>query len=127
MTATTRPYGVLGRVLGHSYTPTIYRELAGLDYRKFEREPEELESFVRSDEWEGFNVTIPYKRDLVAYMDELSPVAERMGNINTVVRLPDGRLRGDNTDYYGFNPSDSNSQARRPSSSAEAEVRARRL
>ena len=102
MTATTRPYGVLGRVLGHSYTPTIYRELAGLDYRKFEREPEELESFVRSDEWEGFNVTIPYKRDLVAYMDELSPVAERMGNINTVVRLPDGRRRGDNTDYYGF-------------------------
>lgn len=102
MTATTRPYGVLGRVLGHSYTPTIYRELAGLDYRKFEREPEELESFVRSGEWEGFNVTIPYKRDLVAYMDELSPVAERMGNINTVVRLPDGRLRGDNTDYYGF-------------------------
>lgn len=102
MTATTRPYGVLGRVLGHSYTPTIYRELAGLDYRKFEREPEELESFVRSDEWEGFNVTIPYKRDLVAYMDELSPIAERMGNINTVVRLPDGRLRGDNTDYYGF-------------------------
>ena len=102
MTATTRPYGVLGRVLGHSYTPTIYRELAGLDYRKFEWEPEELESFVRSDEWEGFNVTIPYKRDLVAYMDELSPIAERMGNINTVVRLPDGRLRGDNTDYYGF-------------------------
>ena len=48
MTATTRPYGVLGRVLGHSYTPTIYRELAGLDYRKFEREPEELESFVLS-------------------------------------------------------------------------------
>ena len=70
-----RPYGVLGRVLGHSYTPTIYRELAGLDYRKFEREPEDLEAFVRSDEWEGFNVTIPYKRDLVPYMDELSAVS----------------------------------------------------
>ena len=42
-----RPYGVLGRVLGHSYTPTIYRELAGLDYRKFERDPEDLEAFVR--------------------------------------------------------------------------------
>ena len=96
-----RPYGVLGRVLGHSYTPTIYRELAGLDYRKFERDPEDLEAFVRSDEWEGFNVTIPYKRDLVPYMDELSEVARRMGNINTVTRLADGRLRGDNTDYYG--------------------------
>lgn len=97
-----RPYGVLGRVLGHSYTPVIYRELAGLDYRKFEREPKDLEAFVRSDEWEGFNVTIPYKRELVRYMDELSDVARRMGNINTVTRLADGRLRGDNTDYYGF-------------------------
>lgn len=98
----SRPYGVLGRVLGHSYTPTIYRELAGLDYRRFEREPEELEAFVRSDEWEGFNVTIPYKHELIGFMDELSPVAERMGNINTVTRLIDGRLRGDNTDYFGF-------------------------
>ena len=57
---------------------------------------------MRSNAWEGFNVTIPYKRDLVPYMDELSPVARRMGNINTVTRMPDGRLRGDNTDYYGF-------------------------
>ena len=82
-----RPYGVLGRVLGHSYTPVIYRELAGLDYRTFEREPEQIEEFVRSGAWEGFNVTIPYKRDLVPYMDELSPVARRMGNIPTGVQL----------------------------------------
>ncbi len=61
--------------MGHSYTPVIYRELAGLDYRKFEREPDELEAFIRSDEWEGVNVTIPYKRDLVPYMDELSELA----------------------------------------------------
>mgnify|MGYP000146305062 CR=1 FL=1 len=59
---------LLGRVLGHSYTPVIYRELAGLDYRKFEREPDQLEDFVRSDVWEGFNVTIPYKKKLVPYM-----------------------------------------------------------
>ena len=102
MQTATRPYGVLGRLLGHSYTPIIYRELAGLDYRKFEREPEQLEEFVASNDWEGFNVTIPYKRDLVPYMDELSEVAQRMGNINTVTRMADGRLRGDNTDYYGF-------------------------
>lgn len=102
MNVIKRPYGVLGRVLGHSYTPVIYRELAGLDYRKFEREPDQLEVFVRSDVWEGFNVTIPYKKELVSYMDELSDIARRMGNINTVTRLADGRLRGDNTDYYGF-------------------------
>lgn len=102
MQPTTRPYGVLGRVLGHSYTPVIYRELAGLVYRKFECEPEDLETFLRSGEWEGVNVTIPYKRDAVQYMDELSDVARRMGNINTITRLPGGGLRGDNTDYHGF-------------------------
>lgn len=97
-----RPYGVLGRVLGHSYTPVIYRELAGLEYVRFEREPAQLEDFIRGDEWEGVNVTIPYKRDVATMMDELSPIAQRLGNVNTVTRLPDGRLRGDNTDYYGF-------------------------
>ncbi|MDO4436752.1 MAG: shikimate kinase [Coriobacteriaceae bacterium] len=102
MSTNSRPYGVLGRTLAHSYTPVIYHELAGLDYRKFEREPDQLEAFVHSDAWEGFNVTIPYKRDLMSYMDKLSPIAQRMGNINTVTRLSDGRLRGDNTDYYGF-------------------------
>ena len=97
-----RPYGVLGRVLGHSYTPAIYRELAGLDYRKFEREPGELEDFLAGSEWEGVNVTIPYKQAVLPYLDELTPMAARMGNVNTITRLADGRLRGDNTDYYGF-------------------------
>lgn len=97
-----RPYGVLGRVLGHSYTPVIYRELAGMEYVRWEREPEQIEAFMTGDEWAGTNVTIPYKRAVMPYLDELSPLAERMGNVNTVVRLPDGRLRGDNTDYFGF-------------------------
>ena len=41
-----------------------------------------------------------YKRQ--EYLDELSPLAERRGNVNTITRLPGGRLRGDNTDYFGF-------------------------
>lgn len=97
-----RPYGVLGEKLGHSYTPVIYRELAGLNYVKFEREPDQLEAFLHGDEWEGVNVTIPYKKAVLPYLDELSDVARRMGNVNTVTRLADGRLRGDNTDYFGF-------------------------
>lgn len=101
-TAATRPYGVLGRVLGHSYTPTIYKELAGLEYVRFEREPEDLQAFMTGDEWEGTNVTIPYKRAVMEYLHELSPLAKRMGNVNTITRLPDGHLRGDNTDYFGF-------------------------
>lgn len=101
-TVSRRPYGVLGRALGHSYTPTIYRELAGLDYRRFEREPEELAAFLAGDEWEGVNVTIPYKHAVLPYLNDLSDTARRMGNVNTITRLPDGRLRGDNTDYFGF-------------------------
>lgn len=47
-------------------------------------------------------MTIPYKRAVMEYLDELSPLAKRMGNVNTITRLPNGRLRGDNTDYFGF-------------------------
>lgn len=97
-----RPYGVLGRVLGHSYTPKIYNMLAGLDYVRFEREPDQVEAFLKGDEWKGVNATIPYKRTVMPYLDELSDIARRLGNVNTITRLPDGRLRGDNTDYYGF-------------------------
>lgn len=71
-TAATRPYGVLGRVLGHSYTPTIYKELAGLEYVRFEREPEDLRAFMTGDEWEGTNVTIPTSAPSWT-TDELSP------------------------------------------------------
>lgn len=100
--ATPRPYGVLGRTLGHSYTPTIYRQLADMEYVRFEREPDQLAGFLHGDEWEGVNVTIPYKRAVIPYLDELSDTARRLGNVNTITRLPDGRLRGDNTDYFGF-------------------------
>ena len=102
MSQTTRPYGVLGRVLGHSYSPAIYQAFAGLDYVKFEREPEDVEEFLRGAEWEGVNVTIPYKFTAAKIVDELTPRAQKLGNVNTVTRLPDGRLLGDNTDYAGF-------------------------
>ena len=105
MTATPQAarYGLLGRTLGHSYSPVIYQKLAGItDYERYEREPHEVEEFVRRGTWQGMNVTIPYKRTVLPFMDELTPAACRLGNVNTMVRLPDGRLRGDNTDYYGF-------------------------
>ena len=99
--ATTRPYGVLGRVLGHSYTPTIYKELAGLEYVRFERDPEDLAAFMTGDEWEGTNVTIPYKRAVMDYLDELSPEAEACGAVNTVC-FRRGRAVGYNTDAPGI-------------------------
>lgn len=95
-------FGVLGRTLGHSYSPIIHATLAGLDYTSFEKEPEEIVPFLASSEWDGLNVTIPYKRTVVPYLDELTERAQRLGNVNTIWRDDAGRLHGDNTDYLGF-------------------------
>lgn len=94
--------GLLGRKLGHSYSPQIHRELGDYEYRIFEKEPEELEDFVRNGPYSGLNVTIPYKKDVIPFLDELSPTAQKVGSVNTIVRREDGTLFGHNTDYYGF-------------------------
>ena len=100
-----RRFGLLGRKLSHSFSPEIHRQLAQYSepysYDIFEVEPENLESFVRCGDWAGLNVTIPYKQDVMAFCDELSPEAERIGAVNTLVRR-DGRILGYNTDYTGF-------------------------
>ncbi len=93
--------GLLGRKLGHSYSPQIHARLGGYSYSLFEKEPEELENFLKSGDFTGLNVTIPYKKDVIPYLDELSPRAKALGAVNTIVRR-DGRLIGHNTDYFGF-------------------------
>jgi len=95
-------YGLLGRKLGHSFSPQIHKELGGYDYVLFEREPEEVAQFLKSGEFTGINVTIPYKQTVMPYCDELSPAAQAIGSVNTIVRRPDGSLYGHNTDYDGF-------------------------
>ena len=94
--------GLLGRRLSHSYSPQIHSYLGDYSYGLFEKEPEELEDFLRNGDFTGLNVTIPYKKDVIAYLDELSPVAKKMGAVNTIVRRADGTLYGHNTDYFGF-------------------------
>ncbi len=94
--------GLLGRKLGHSYSPAIHSMLSDYSYELFEREPEQLEDFLLHGDWDGINVTIPYKKTVLPYCRELSPLAEEIGSVNTIVRRPDGSLFGDNTDAYGF-------------------------
>ena len=94
--------GLLGQKLGHSYSPAIHGMLANYDYQLFEREPEQLEDFLKNGDWDGINVTIPYKKAVLPYCAELSETARRIGSVNTIVRRPDGSLYGDNTDAYGF-------------------------
>lgn len=94
--------GLLGRKLGHSYSPAIHGMLSDYSYELFEREPEQLEDFLLHGDWNGINVTIPYKKTVLPYCRELSPLAKEIGSVNTIVRRPDGSLFGDNTDAYGF-------------------------
>lgn len=98
----TPVYGLLGRTLGHSYSPRIHAALGDYEYRLFEKEPEEVADFLRSDAFAGINVTIPYKEIVMPLCDELSDAARKIGSVNTIVRRADGTLYGDNTDYYGF-------------------------
>lgn len=95
-------YGLLGEKLGHSFSPEIHSMLGNYKYRLFEVEKNELENFIKHGEWDGINVTIPYKKTVMSYLDEISENAQKIGSVNTVVRRSDGTLFGDNTDYYGF-------------------------
>ncbi len=94
-------FGLLGRKLGHSWSPRIHAMLADYDYQLYQVEPEDLDAFLRTTDLDGMNVTIPYKKDVVPYCAELSDAARRIGSVNTLVRTPSG-WRGDNTDYAGF-------------------------
>ena len=94
--------GLLGEKLGHSYSPQIHNALENYSYDLFEKQPEELEGFLKNGDFHGLNVTIPYKKAVIPYLAELSPVAARLGAVNTVVRREDGSLIGHNTDYFGF-------------------------
>ena len=93
--------GLIGERLGHSLSPRLHSLLGDRDYRLIELKPDEVGPFVRSDEWDALNVTIPYKRDVIPYCDSLTERARAIGSVNTLVRRQ-GKITGDNTDYAGF-------------------------
>lgn len=94
--------GLLGEKLGHSYSPFIHNMLGDYSYEIFERSPESVEDFIKNGDWNGLNVTIPYKKTVFPFMDKIGDFAQKTGSINVIVRKPDGKLYGDNTDVYGF-------------------------
>jgi shikimate dehydrogenase len=94
--------GLLGRKLGHSYSPAIHQALADYSYELFEVEPEQLAEFLKTGEFHGLNVTIPYKTAVIPFCAMLSERALKIGSVNTLIRRSDGSLLGDNTDAIGF-------------------------
>ena len=94
--------GLIGEKLGHSFSPAIHGKLADYEYKLYELSPEQLGPFLEKKEYDGLNVTIPYKKTVIPYCDELTEAARSIGSVNTIVKRPDGTLLGHNTDYDGF-------------------------
>ena len=95
-------FGLLGRSLAHSLSPEIHAFFGSYPYALYCREENELPAFFADLSIDGFNVTIPYKFAAFRACDTLSEKAKRIGAVNTVLRLKDGTLYGDNTDWFGF-------------------------
>ena len=101
--------GLLGEKLGHSYSKEIHEiffKLTGKNasYELIEKEIDVLPAFIqelREGKFDGINVTIPYKTEMMEYMDRISDSAEKIGAVNTIT-VKNGELIGDNTDYSGF-------------------------
>ena len=104
-------YGCIAEHLGHSFSGEIHRLLSqalaakddrlAYQYHLQELRPDEVEGFFRRRAFCGINITIPYKQVIIPMLDELTDVARDIGAVNTVVNR-DGRLIGDNTDFYGM-------------------------
>lgn len=94
--------GLLGEKLSHSKSPELHARLGDYDYQLYEIGRDKIDSYMENYPLDCSNVTIPYKQTLVKYCDDLSHRVQSIGSVNTIVRLGDGSLYGDNTDYYGF-------------------------
>lgn len=94
-------YGLIGEKLQHSFSPTIHGFFGDYEYGLFELEKEKLRDFLLREDINGFNVTIPYKKDIMQYLDEIDEKAQKIGAVNTVIKKG-GKSYGYNTDYYGL-------------------------
>jgi len=106
----TDRYAVIGNPIEHSKSPQIHAAFAAqtgqaLEYGRILGEPERFADQVRAflaGNGRGLNVTVPFKEPAWRLADELSPRAESAGAANTLILLPDGRIRADNTDGVGL-------------------------
>jgi shikimate dehydrogenase len=80
----------------------IHSYLGSYSYELFDTTPDQLDAFLKSTDFSGINVTIPYKKSVLPYCKELSDTAQKLGAVNTVIRQKDGSLIGHSTDYFGF-------------------------
>lgn len=104
-------YGLIGYQLSHSFSQRYFSEkfvkesIEGAVYENYSiPKIDELNSILQQQDLCGFNVTIPYKKEVLAFLSASSPVVQAMGACNCV-RIEDGQLFGHNTDVVGFEQS----------------------
>ena len=94
-------YGCIGGKLGHSFSKEIHNSRANYEYSLKELKREELTEFFKKKDFKAINVTIPYKQDVIEYLDWISDEAKSINAVNTIVNK-NGKLFGYNTDFYGL-------------------------
>lgn len=93
-------YCLIGEKLSHSFSKEIHT-VNGLAYEHVELKKSELEGFVKNNDYNGYNVTIPYKTEIIKYLDKVDESAKNIGAVNTVVK-ENGLNVGYNTDVFGM-------------------------
>ena len=94
-------YGLIGEKLGHSFSKDIHERIADYTFDLIPLSKEEFKEFMEKKEFAAINVTIPYKKDVIPYLDEMDEHAKAIGAVNTIVNQ-NGKLKGYNTDFTGF-------------------------
>lgn len=104
-------YGLLGRNIGYSFSRNYFsnkfeKENLHCQYQNFDlKKIDEITHLIQSTDIKGMNVTIPYKEAIIPYLDTLDPIAKEIGAVNVIKFENNGKLRGYNSDYYGFTES----------------------
>ena len=103
--------GLLGKNIDYSFSRTYFSkkfsdENLNLSYENFDIEDiDKVQSVIGINNLLGFNVTIPYKQDIIPFLDQIDPEAKTIGAVNTVAITHEGLLVGYNTDCWGFKQS----------------------
>ena len=94
-------YGLIGEKLSHSFSKEIHESIADYKYELCEISRDNLADFLNKREFSAINVTIPYKKEVIPYLDEVSTAAKELQAVNCIVNK-NGKLYGYNTDYFGM-------------------------
>ena len=97
-------YGLIGEKLGCSFSKEIHEKLGRYEYELKELAEDELESFLKTADFEGINVTVPYKEMVIPYLDRVDEIASSVGSVNTIIKR-NGQLSWMAKEYSVFSRS----------------------